>query len=414
MNRPGILTTEFWVTLISQLLAFFTLFHLISKKDADMLTGAFSSAITAIFTLIAAASVVKSYIQSRTHVKLKQPPSFPLLLALLLLPAMAAAQCPNGQCQPWQGSRESGVGSGESKAPTVADCSVMIVCDQGRQSAAASGTIIAFDPEEQQVLILTCYHEVECPTGAGPEGIGVNVAIIYPGRQERTGALLVESDPGNDLALLSARASYRTPTVALAEIEPAPGTAIWKCGYPAGRFSCRQGYVMNGGTRFAANLIVRPGDSGGGVFTADGKLVAIATAYVTEQPNIALGVGLPPIKKLVEKACWPKRAVQPKQPRQNTDRLFKIEERISVIERGLEQIKIVVAGVNPAGSAGSPGPQGERGAPGPPGPAGPTGKDGKDANLSELDARVSRIEQLIHNFSTKFRVRVDPVQRKAG
>jgi hypothetical protein len=178
---------------------------------------------------------------------------------------------------------------------------------------------------------------------------------------------------------------------------------------------------MNGGDKFSAHLVVRPGDSGGGVFTADGKLVAIATAYVTEQPDIALGTGLPAIRRLVERVCWPRwkygrqgsvlparptsPPASPILPSQETERIVRLEERLSTIEKGLEQMKT-------AGGDRAAAPAGKPGEPGPAGPPGPKGDSGKDADTSALNQRIARLEALVNNFSTKFRVRVDPVQRK--
>jgi hypothetical protein len=68
--KAGYQTTEFWLTLTSQLLGLLTLFHVISPQDSGTLTTAVANGITAIFTIVACARVVLGYIESRTNLKL--------------------------------------------------------------------------------------------------------------------------------------------------------------------------------------------------------------------------------------------------------------------------------------------------------------------------------------------------------
>ena len=68
--KAGYQTTEFWLTLTSQLLGLLTLFHVISPQDSGTLTTTIAHGITAIFTIVACARVVLGYIESRTNLKL--------------------------------------------------------------------------------------------------------------------------------------------------------------------------------------------------------------------------------------------------------------------------------------------------------------------------------------------------------
>jgi hypothetical protein len=67
--KPGIKTSEFWTTLISQALAFLVMAGVLSAHDQATLGTAITNAVTAVFTLITSAGVVSKYIQARLHLK---------------------------------------------------------------------------------------------------------------------------------------------------------------------------------------------------------------------------------------------------------------------------------------------------------------------------------------------------------
>lgn len=69
MNRPGIRTTEFWATLISQLLALMALAGVVNAADAATLSDALVKCVGAAGVFLANAWVVVRYIQSRTALK---------------------------------------------------------------------------------------------------------------------------------------------------------------------------------------------------------------------------------------------------------------------------------------------------------------------------------------------------------
>ena len=71
--KPGYQTTEFWLTLLSQILALCVLLGWINVGDKDRLETALTNTVTAAFTFAASASVVWQYLQSRTRLKLHSP-----------------------------------------------------------------------------------------------------------------------------------------------------------------------------------------------------------------------------------------------------------------------------------------------------------------------------------------------------
>ena len=69
MNRPGWQTTEFWTTMIGQVLSLLTIVGVLKGADAATLQDALGKCITAIVVLVANSWVVVRYIQSRTRLK---------------------------------------------------------------------------------------------------------------------------------------------------------------------------------------------------------------------------------------------------------------------------------------------------------------------------------------------------------
>ncbi len=67
--RPGFLSTEFYVTVISQVLAFLVLAGFIAPADKDTLQGAIVNGVTAIVTLIASVTALVAYIKGRMALK---------------------------------------------------------------------------------------------------------------------------------------------------------------------------------------------------------------------------------------------------------------------------------------------------------------------------------------------------------
>ncbi len=68
--RPGWKTTEFWLSLLTQVLALFTVLGFITGAEAKTLEDALSKCIAAVFLFAANAYIVVSYIKGRVALKL--------------------------------------------------------------------------------------------------------------------------------------------------------------------------------------------------------------------------------------------------------------------------------------------------------------------------------------------------------
>lgn len=68
-QKPGYLTTEFWVTVVTQIVTVLVLTGAVKAADAADLKDATSKAVVSAAALIASAATVWRYIASRTSVK---------------------------------------------------------------------------------------------------------------------------------------------------------------------------------------------------------------------------------------------------------------------------------------------------------------------------------------------------------
>lgn len=67
--RPGWKTSEFWVKLVTQICLLSVLLFKIDPATADTLQSALVQIVEALFVIVASASVLISYINSRTQIK---------------------------------------------------------------------------------------------------------------------------------------------------------------------------------------------------------------------------------------------------------------------------------------------------------------------------------------------------------
>jgi hypothetical protein len=134
---------------------------------------------------------------------------------------------------------------------------------------AGSGTLVASSSDAG--LVLTCSHLFD--------GSASKIVVAFANGQ-RFAAHLVERDRAHDLAALVIRRPDAEPAQ-VSEGEPA-GT-ISACGFgPNGQLRCVPGNVVGSALAVGATYpsvtmsgTVRPGDSGGGVFNASGRLVGV-------------------------------------------------------------------------------------------------------------------------------------------
>lgn len=280
----------------------------------------------------------------------------------------------------------------------------------GRPQAwsGGSGTVIGRD--ETRSYVLTCKHVAP---RAG------TVKVIPRGAGEGTYGQWVASDPVADLALLS---------VPLTSLPVAPvsdatvlhgGTGVFLIGR---QFREVSGSIIDvtaqpGGER-CMRLACVPisGDSGGGVFTANGQLVAVVSA--TDGRTTGYAVSLGSVRTFLQKCCFlPQRPAQPQPwtpppqspvippPPPPDGRIDNLVSIIDSLRRDIGELK-----ARPA----MPGPPGPPGPPGEPGPQGPAGRDADTAELrAELEALRGRVQQQEANWEQlngSFRIRVQPKQ----
>jgi S1-C subfamily serine protease len=146
-------------------------------------------------------------------------------------------------------------------------------------AGTGSGTVVRLG-RGAPAYVLTCAHVV------GDDG---EVTIRWPGGAAHTGTV-VETDADADLAAVTSAAAGRSHWVAVADDVPPPGARVWKVGYPlgvgprTGEADC-EGDLNSRPPRFGTGVPVAVGDSGGGVFTADGLLCGVITGHRTDDPD---------------------------------------------------------------------------------------------------------------------------------
>lgn len=67
--KPGWQTTEFWLTLLGQIMPVLVLLHAIQPADVSTLQGASTQIIQAVFALVTSGGILWSYIAGRAKVK---------------------------------------------------------------------------------------------------------------------------------------------------------------------------------------------------------------------------------------------------------------------------------------------------------------------------------------------------------
>jgi len=161
----------------------------------------------------------------------------------------------------------------QSRATTAADLQPAVCRIHNRMNGSTnigSGTLVDRTNDGREGLVLTCAHLFH-------EGVG-EIVVTFPNGQTH-GAKLVHTDRQADLAALA---------IANPRVEPAPISLaalqqgrLFACGYgPRGVYRCAVGpgigeAVNTGQLSLMIANGVRSGDSGGGVFDEQGRLVAV-------------------------------------------------------------------------------------------------------------------------------------------
>jgi S1-C subfamily serine protease len=173
-----------------------------------------------------------------------------------------------------------------------ANASYRVRTDAGRQSSYGSATAISRN------VLVTNAHVVG--------QIGTQVVVDQLNGTAYTGDV-IESDQLLDLAFVRVEDSAELQWAAYSDTDPVIGQACKVLGYPyAGPLQTRESNVTatavndHGQPTRWLSAQVRLGDSGGGVFDADNKLIAVTRAMQATGEGSALPVSL--VSKLVEQA----------------------------------------------------------------------------------------------------------------
>ncbi len=149
-----------------------------------------------------------------------------------------------------------------------------VVCRVSNQLGGAnnlgSGTLIDKTDDGREGLVLTCAHLFR-------EGTG-EIIVKFPGGKSHR-ARLIDLDKQADLAALAIANPARQP--AEVALEMSAQAKLQACGYgPRGVFRCAVGSLVGESVSAGQRSLligdsVRSGDSGGGVFDEQGRLVAV-------------------------------------------------------------------------------------------------------------------------------------------
>lgn len=159
----------------------------------------------------------------------------------------------------------------------IVAASVLVINSRERSNACGSGTIIHLDVERKYAVVLTCKHVFS-------DGVG-KIWVVLPNDSKSHEATWIGSDDRADLAALAINATADTPWVPVADVMPKRGEAIWQVGYPHSQGpKTRTGKARGeAGQNWLADLQVQSGDSGSGIFGADGAVAAVV--WGSDWPN---------------------------------------------------------------------------------------------------------------------------------
>jgi len=168
--------------------------------------------------------------------------------------------------------------------PGLLENTVKVVNDHGRERGEASGAIVASD--ENRALVLTAGHVFDRGQG--------KLDVIGPNGQRLAGTALGRYKQ-SDLAAIETKT---TPWTRGAGIAANPSRQCWLTGYPAGSREARTkiGRLLGTNAEGIATLDcdheAQEGDSGAGVFDAEGKIQGIVSGYLGDrEATVAAGLG---------------------------------------------------------------------------------------------------------------------------
>jgi hypothetical protein len=296
----------------------------------------------------------------------------------------------------------------------------------GQRWNAGSGAVI--HSAGGRSFVLTCKHVVE--------GRGQCKVFLAAGRAEHP-AEVIATDARADLALVAVNVA-ELPRVEVSDVqELRPGSAVYLVGK---EFRHVVGVVRGVNDqpnyrRLEVSFSPISGDSGGGVFGEDGKLIGVLIDANRPPPGGG-AVSLSTVRAFLQQCLpgWQRPAVpQPYQPPPPSaapppavpdSRIDILVSTVDLLRREIAELRQRPAMPGPAGPPGERGPPGPAGPPGERGPAGPAAPPGERGpagpagpGAADLRAEVEQLRRdlaeqraALEGFRGSFRIRIDPKQ----
>ncbi len=182
--------------------------------------------------------------------------------------------------------------------------------------ASGSGVIYSVDKTTGDAYIITNYHVVYEARSIDPGQISRNIKVYMLGDSEKTDATFVGGSPKYDIAVLKVTGSARfaasaAAVVDVADDEARAGESILVVGNARGEgIAVTKGIVSvdseyitmdsltDYGVKETSRVIridapVNPGNSGGGLFDASGRLLGIINAKQVDEETEGMGYAIP-------------------------------------------------------------------------------------------------------------------------
>lgn len=172
-------------------------------------------------------------------------------------------------------------------SPSLMDSIVMVSCSNGFGSGWAADVTLSASHQNAgfRTVIITNNHVVENCLRSGQVQVKDKSGNTYPGT-------IFANDPTNDLAGIFISAAL--PKLNWQGEKPAQGWWVGVLGSPLGI----EGYLSTGivglvdsNDQLGVTAGIRPGNSGGPVFDRQGRVIGVATAYISDTPNINIAGG---------------------------------------------------------------------------------------------------------------------------
>lgn len=175
-----------------------------------------------------------------------------------------------------------------SLSPQLMDSIVMVSCSNGFGSGWAAD--VTLSPNQQnagfRTAIITNNHVVENCLRSGQVQVKDKSGTTYPGT-------IFANDTDSDLA--GVFITSELPKLKWQGEKPAQGWWVGVLGSPLGI----EGYLSTGiiglvdsRDQLGVTAGIRPGNSGGPVFDREGRVIGVATAYISDTPNINIAGGV--------------------------------------------------------------------------------------------------------------------------